>query len=64
VGTIIKKKIKPIIIGDITFPSKVPNSIQKLFKDVNKFGLTIVINKNTKDRIKDQSLIVSPIFNG
>jgi hypothetical protein len=51
------KKTKPITIGDIIFPSKVPNLIHNLFKDVNKLGLIIVIIKNVKDTIIDQTLI-------
>ena len=57
-GVTTKKKIKPITIGDIIFPSKIPNLIQNLFKDVNKLGLIIVIIKNTKDTVIDQILIV------
>ena len=57
-GVTTKKKIKPITIGDIIFPSKIPNLIHNLFKDVNKLGLIIVIIKNTKDTVIDQILIV------
>ena len=54
-----KKKTKPITIGDIIFPSKIPNLIQNLFKNVKKFGLIIVIIKNTEETITDQILIGS-----
>ena len=57
-GVTTKKKIKPITIGDIIFPIKIPNLIHNLFKDVNKLGLIIVIIKNTKDTVIDQILIV------
>ena len=33
------KKTKAITIGDIIFPSKNPNLIHNLFKDMNKLGL-------------------------
>ena len=56
-GVTTKKKTKPITIGDIIFPSKVPNLIHNLFKDVNKLGLIIVIIKNAKDTVIDQILI-------
>ena len=56
-GVTTKKKTKPITIGDIIFPRKIPNWIHDLFKNVNKLGLIIVIIKNTKDKITDQILI-------
>ena len=59
-----KKKTKPITIGDIIFPSKIPNWIHNLFKKVNKLGLIIVIIKNTKEKTTDQTLITPPDFNG
>jgi hypothetical protein len=46
-------------IGDIIFPSKIPNLIHNLFRNVNKLGLIIVIIKNTKDTATDQILIGS-----
>jgi hypothetical protein len=51
-------------IGDIIFPSKIPNLIHNLFKNENKLGLIIVITKNTKDKIIDQILIGSFDING
>jgi hypothetical protein len=63
-GVTRKKKTKPIKIGDIIFPSKIPNSIHNLFKNVNKLGLQIIIITNTKDKTKDQTLITPPDFNG
>ena len=57
IGVTTKKKNKPITIGDIILPSKIPNLIHSLFKYVNKLGLIIVIIKNTKDKITDQILI-------
>ena len=57
IGVTTKKKTKPITIGDIIFPSKTPNLIHNLFKNVNKLGLIIVIIKNTKDKTTDQTLI-------
>ena len=59
-----KKKTKPITIGDIIFPSKIPNWIHNLFKNVNKLGLIIVVIKNTKDKTTDQTLMAPPVFNG
>ena len=63
-GVTTKKKTKPITIGDIIFPSKIPNWIHNLFKNVNKLGLIIVIIKNAEDKIRDQILVVPPDFNG
>jgi len=57
-GVTTKKKTKPMTIGDIIFPSKIPNLSHNLFEDVNKFGLITVIIKNVKDKIIDQILIV------
>jgi hypothetical protein len=64
VGVTTKKKTKLIIIGDIIFPSKIPNLIHNLFKDVNKLGLKIVIIKNANDKTTNQTLIDPPNFNG
>jgi hypothetical protein len=64
IGVTIKKKIKPKTIGDIIFPSRIPNWIHNLFKSVNKLGLKIVIIKNTKDRKIDQILIKPSDING
>jgi hypothetical protein len=58
------KKTKPITIGDIIFPSIIPNWVHKLFKNVNKLGLIIVKIKNTKDKIIDQTLIGSLDISG
>ena len=58
-GVTVKKITKPITIGDIIFPSKIPNLTHNLFKDVNKLGLIIVIIKNDKDTVIDQILIGS-----
>jgi hypothetical protein len=63
-GVTTKKKTKPITIGDIIFPRKIPNWIHDLFKNVNKLGLIIVINKNTKDKTIDQILITPPDLSG
>jgi hypothetical protein len=57
-GVTTKKKTKPITIGDIIFPRKIPNWIHNLFKNVNKLGLPQVIIRNTKDNNTDQILIV------
>ena len=48
-GVTTKKKTKPITIGDIIFPSKIPNLIHNLFKNVNKkiaagIGLSYLMN--------------------
>jgi hypothetical protein len=51
-------------IGDIIFPSKIPNLIHNLFKNVNKLGLIIVIIRNTKEKITDQILIAPSDFKG
>ena len=56
-GVTTKKKTKPIIIGDIIFPSKNPNLTHNLFKNVNKLGLIIVMIKNAKDTITEKILI-------
>ena len=63
-GVTTKKKTKPITIGDIIFPRKIPNWIHDLFKDINKLGLIIVIIKNTKDKTTDQILITPTDNNG
>ena len=63
-GVTTKKKTKPIIIGDIIFPSKIPNLIHNLFKNVNKLGLIKVIIKNTKDKKIDQTFITPLDFSG
>jgi hypothetical protein len=63
-GVTTKKKTKPITMGDIIFPSNIPNLIHNLFKYVNKLGLIMVIMKNIKDNIIDQILITPPDFNG
>jgi len=63
-GVTTQKKTKPITIGDIIFPSKIPNLIHDLFKNVNNLGLIIVIIKNTKEKIMDQTLIIPSDFNG
>jgi hypothetical protein len=47
------KKTRPITNGDIILPSKIPNLIHNLFKNVNKLGLIIVILKILK--IKEQT---------
>jgi hypothetical protein len=57
VGVTTKKKTKPITIGDIIFPRKIPNWIHDLFKNVNKLGLTMVIIKNNRDKTTDKILI-------
>jgi hypothetical protein len=64
VGVIINKKTIPITIGDIIFPSNIPNSIHSLLKKVNNLGLIIVIVKNTKEKTTDQILITPPDFSG
>ena len=64
IGVTTTKKTKPITIGDIIFPSRIPNWVHKLFKNVNKLGLIIVKIKNTKDKIIDQTLIASPEISG
>jgi hypothetical protein len=64
IGVTRKKKTKPITIGDINLPIKIPNRIHILFKKVNKLGARIVIIKNTKDKIRDQILTIAPDFNG
>ena len=63
-GVTTKKKTKPIAIGDIIFPRKIPNWIHDRFKNVNKSGLIIVIIKNTKDKTTDQILITQTDTNG
>ena len=57
IGVNTEKKTKPITIGDIIFPSKVPNWTHILFGNVNKLGFMIVVTKKTKDKIKDQIFI-------
>jgi hypothetical protein len=57
IGVTTKKKITPIIIGDIIFPSKNPIFIQRILKNVSKFGLIKVVNRNIKDKVIDQILI-------
>jgi hypothetical protein len=64
IGVTTKKKTKPIIIGDIIFPRKIPNWIHDLFKNVNKLGLIIVMIKNTKDKATDHILITPTDANG
>jgi hypothetical protein len=63
-GVTTEKKTKPITIGDIIFPSKIPNLIHNLFKNVNKLGLITVINRNTKEKRRDQILITPSDFKG
>ena len=64
IGVTTKKKTKPITIGDIIFPSKIPNWIHNLFMNVNKLGLIIVIIKNIEDKTTDQILMSPSDFNG
>ena len=43
-----------IIIGDIIFPSNIPNLNQSLFKKDNDFGATKARKRKIADRIKAQ----------
>ena len=63
-GVTTPKKTKLITIGDIILPSKIPNFIHNLWKNINLLGLIIVIVKNTKQRTSDQTLIFSSDFKG
>ena len=47
VGVTTKKKIKPIIIGDIIDPNKYPNLIHNLFNGVKNFEFKRPIIKKT-----------------
>tara|TARA_S200000501_G_scaffold377283_1_gene435025 strand:- start:3544 stop:3924 length:381 start_codon:yes stop_codon:yes gene_type:complete len=61
VGVIIKKKIIPIIIGEIRFPSKIPNLNQILFKGVKILELNNPKIKKVKAIIIDH-ILISPLF--
>jgi hypothetical protein len=64
VGVTTNKKIKLRTIGDIIFPSKIPNLIHNLFKNVSKLGLIIVTIINTKDKKIDQTRTTPSDFKG
>jgi len=64
VGVIIKKKIIPIIIGEIRFPSKIPNLNQILFKGVKILELNNPKIKKVIAIIIDHILISSLFIKG
>ena len=56
VGVTIRKKIIPMIKGEIIFPKKIPNLNQILFSGVSKKEFINPKNKKTKLKNKAQSL--------
>ena len=61
VGVTTKKKTKPITIGEIILPKKIPNLNQILFKGDKRVELNNPNNKKIIDSIKDQILISLPL---
>tara|TARA_B100001250_G_scaffold377943_1_gene367427 strand:+ start:2889 stop:3179 length:291 start_codon:yes stop_codon:yes gene_type:complete len=61
VGVTTIKKIKPITIGEIIFPSNIPNLNHKIFNGFNILELSIPKIKKIIDIIKDQ-ILISPFF--
>ena len=61
-GVTTKKKIIPIIIGDINLPRKIPNLFHRMFNGVNNFEL---INPNTRKIIEtiNAQILKSPFLN-
>ena len=59
IGVTTKKKIIPMIIGDIIFPRNIPNLNQSLFKGVKILELNKPRTKKIKEIIADQTLISS-----
>ena len=57
IGVTTKKKIIPIIIGDIIFPRNIPNLNQSLFKGVKILELNKPRTKKIIEIITDQILI-------
>ena len=57
IGVTTKKKMIPIIIGDINFPNKIPNLNHKRFNGLNIFEFNIPSTKKTNEINKDQNLI-------
>ena len=57
VGVTTKKKIIPMIIGDINEPKKIPNLNHILLKGVSNLELKIPSNKNIVAIMNDQILI-------
>ena len=64
IGVTTKKNIIPITIGEIIFPSTIPNLNQTLFKGVKTTELNIPKTRNIKDIIIDQILISPPDIKG
>ena len=56
-GVTTKKKIKPIIIGETTFPKKIPNLNQILFKGDKIFEFISPKIKKINATINDQILV-------
>ena len=73
VGVITIKKTKPIIIGDIKFPNKIPNLNQILFKGdkaeefnkpkIKKIIATIAIKQSCEDQKKGITTFIEVILN-
>ena len=62
IGVTTKKKIIPIIIGEIIFPNNKPNLNQILFKGLKILEFKIPNIKNKPEIIKDHNL-TSLLFN-
>ena len=62
-GVTTKKKIIPIINGEIIFDNKIPNLNQSLFKGLNIFELKIPKKKKIKETPNDQYLMFSLLIN-
>ena len=64
VGVTTKKKISPIINGDIIFPRNIPNLNQIILKGVSILDFFIPNIKKINDTIIDQNLIPSLLIIG
>ena len=64
IGVITEKKIKPITIGEIKLPKKIPNLNQSLFKGVNNWEFNNPKIKKIKEIKKNQTTILPSLNNG
>ena len=64
IGVTTKKKISPIISGDIILPSNIPNLDQSLLSGVKIFEFDRPNNKKITDITRDHILISPSFFNG
>ena len=63
-GVTTRKKTKPITIGEINLPRRIPNLNHKMLSGVNALEFSSPKIKNIPDKIIDHNLILSPFING